>query len=69
MYRQIKVNLELLDKLYDDIDCILVCNSSELLLDEQEKNSLYRLKEFINDKLSNRLTRNKVKNRLLVNLS
>lgn len=69
MYRQIKVNLELLDKLYDDIDCILVCNSSELLLDEQEKNSLYRLKEFINDELSNRLTRNKVKNRLLVNLS
>lgn len=62
------MNEQSLNELFDLIDKKLIGYSSLLLLNEEEKNSLYKLKVFINDELRSRILDKKVSERLFIDL-
>lgn len=62
------MNEQSLNELFDLIDKKLIGYSSLLLLNEEEKNSLYKLKVFINGELRSRILDKKVSERLFIDL-
>lgn len=68
MYQQISATKENLNKLHELLDNLLVNNSDSFSLNEVEKNSLYTLKCFISDELTERLDGKKPGKRLMITL-
>lgn len=62
------MNEQSLNELFDLIDNKLIGYSSLLLLNEEEKNSLYKLKLFIDSELRSRILDKKVSERLFIDL-
>lgn len=62
------MNEQSLNELFDLIDKKLIGYSSLLLLNEEEKNSLYKLKLFIDNELRLRLLDKKVSERLFIDV-
>jgi hypothetical protein len=62
------MNEQSLNELFELIDKKLIANSSLLLLNEKEKNSLYNLKLFIDSELRSRIRDKKVSERLFIEL-
>lgn len=68
MYKKVEVSPDLLENLFSDIDNLLVCNSSKLLLSESEKTSLFHLKSFIIEELASRINDGRVNKRISIKL-